>query len=199
MKKSLSENVYELLKNDIFLQNPGESRILTEQMVADKYNVSRTPAREALSQLCSEGILTKYPKKGYMVNVIDEKYSDQREQIRFFLEFGIVRYAVYNVPDERIRELLPLCDCAASTPDELVAANRAFHFGLAACVDNPLLSEVLHSLFSQQPRPFSEERAVEASSVYNLRHRMILNAILERDVTKAEQAIENDIRGYHFT
>ena len=62
MEKSLNEDTYEKLKYDImnFKLVPGDS--ISAQKIAVRYNVSRTPAREAIVNLEKEGLLKIIPQ-----------------------------------------------------------------------------------------------------------------------------------------
>ena len=68
MEKSLNEDTYEKLKYDImnFKLVPGDS--ISAQKIAVRYNVSRTPAREAIVNLEKEGLL-KTAVSLIMINV----------------------------------------------------------------------------------------------------------------------------------
>ena len=60
---SATETILEQLRNDInnFVY---DEHFITEAEVSAHFQVSRTPAREALNTLCLEGILEKIPRKG---------------------------------------------------------------------------------------------------------------------------------------
>lgn len=66
-KQSMSDQVLHRLREGIVncVYKPGE--IITETEVAQRYGSSKTPAREALSTLCLEEYLQKFPRKGYLV------------------------------------------------------------------------------------------------------------------------------------
>ena len=63
---SATETILEQLRNDInnFVY---DEHFITEAEVSAHFQVSRTPAREALNTLCQEGILDKIPRKGYLI------------------------------------------------------------------------------------------------------------------------------------
>ena len=47
--------------------------IITETLVCESLNISRTPAREALIELVANGVLEKIPRKGYAITKFDQK------------------------------------------------------------------------------------------------------------------------------
>ncbi len=72
-KKSMREQVYEYLKQEIVNGNiPEESRIVEEEY-ADKLNVSRTPLREALRMLELEGLVEAREKGGVTISRTTKK------------------------------------------------------------------------------------------------------------------------------
>lgn len=77
MEKSLNEDTYEKLKYDImnFKLVPGDS--ISAQKIAVRYNVSRTPAREAIVNLEKEGLLKIIPQSGTYVASINCRRFDR--------------------------------------------------------------------------------------------------------------------------
>ena len=71
--KDLTERIYRQIKRDLMMCRLPSSELFSEQMLADRYNCSRTPAREAAGRLVSEGFLNKYPSKGYIVRLPTER------------------------------------------------------------------------------------------------------------------------------
>lgn len=59
--KSVS-GIYDDVTNGIY-----KNDILTESRLIEQYNVSKSPVREALIELCKDGILKNIPRMGYQV------------------------------------------------------------------------------------------------------------------------------------
>ena len=88
MEKSLNEETYEKLKYDImnFRLLPGDS--ISAQKVALRYDVSRTPAREAIVNLEKEGLLKIIPQSGTYVACINCRRSAQEWFVRKVLRWA---------------------------------------------------------------------------------------------------------------
>ena len=72
---TLTQRVYEQLREDIYMLEWNEYEFLTESALAEKYQVSKAPIREALYRLCQEGMMESYPRKGYRIRIISaEEY-----------------------------------------------------------------------------------------------------------------------------
>ena len=88
---SLAESAYLVIKQDIFDFRllPGDR--FTENEVAGRLNVSRTPAREALFRLEREGYLQVHFRSGWSVRELDFRQFDDLYDLRIALETAAVR------------------------------------------------------------------------------------------------------------
>ena len=108
MEKSLNEETYEKLKYDImnFKLLPGDS--ISAQKIALRYDVSRTPAREAIVNLEKEGLLKIIPQSGTYVACINCKRSEQEWFVRKSLEIGMVDAIFENASDDMLDKMTQL-------------------------------------------------------------------------------------------
>lgn len=90
MSSSLNQLTYDYMKKDImtFSLKPGEA--VSAAKIAERYNVSRTPAREALVKLEIEGLVDIYPKSKSVISKIDVERARQEWFLRRTLELGMV-------------------------------------------------------------------------------------------------------------
>ncbi|MEG0307037.1 MAG: GntR family transcriptional regulator [Clostridium sp.] len=102
---SIREIILRQLRNAIFsnLIKPGER--LIENSIAQAMGVSRTPVREALRQLESEGLATNIPRKGAVVKGICCEDAMDIYDIREVLEGLAARGACLHISRIEIREL----------------------------------------------------------------------------------------------
>ena len=70
---SLKDHVYEFISEKISDGTLAPEGKINEQLICNELNISRTPVREALIQLCTEGYIENLPRKGFIVKHIDEK------------------------------------------------------------------------------------------------------------------------------
>lgn len=104
-KKSMREQVYEYLKNEIVNGNiPEETRIVEEEY-AEKLNVSRTPLREALRMLELEGLLEAREKGGVTIPKTTKKDIYEVTKIRIALESLILEEVLEKITDGDIKKL----------------------------------------------------------------------------------------------
>ena len=108
MNNSLNRSTYDCFKRDImtFALMPGEP--VSAAKIAERYNVSRTPAREALVKLEREGLVDIFPQSKSVISKIDINRAKQEWFIRKTLEMGIVDALFENVKEEDILKMRAL-------------------------------------------------------------------------------------------
>lgn len=105
MDSSLNQLTYERFKKDIltFELKPGDS--VSAAKIADRYNVSRTPAREALVKLESEGLVDIIPQSKSVISKIDLEKAQQEWFIRTSLEMAMIDRFFENVTSDDIEKM----------------------------------------------------------------------------------------------
>lgn len=99
MNQTLNQKTYDRLKEDILTMalKPGES--VSAAKIAERYQVSRTPAREALVRLEAEGMVEIFPKSGTVISRINVHRVRQEWFIRKTLELGMADAFIRNLTD----------------------------------------------------------------------------------------------------
>lgn len=132
---------------------PGGGRI-TEQEVAAAAGVSRTPVREALRRLQSEGLVDFTPNFGAVVTAWTENDSDEVFELRAMLEAYGARRAARQATDEQLAALRQLAEAQVKESlerkpgylDRISAINNRFHHGIQEAAASPRLTRALSSL-----------------------------------------------------
>lgn len=157
--------------------------------VADAFQVSTTPVREALRELSFHGIVQFDPYRGGTVNVVSEAEMRQIVRIRQVLEPLAVRDAIEGMTGEVLEQAGSVLEMMspASDWDVWVEANRTFHQTLYSAAGSRRLTGIIKSL--QDPTVMfvsgALERHPELRSRADLEHRKLLQAMREGDVTAA--------------
>jgi DNA-binding GntR family transcriptional regulator len=99
------ERVYEHIKTAILSGhlNPGEK--LTEEYLAKTLGVSRTPVREALHRLESEGLIKTRKKRGFIVSKDSKEEVEELFELRSILEGYTLRIISESISEETLRRL----------------------------------------------------------------------------------------------
>ena len=114
--KDLTERIYRQIKRDLMMCRLPSSELFSEQMLADRYNCSRTPAREAAGRLVSEGFLNKYPSKGYIVRLPTEREMSEMRYCLYSLETAALRLTVHTAYLEEFHSLMQLLEREIDDP-----------------------------------------------------------------------------------
>lgn len=148
------DKAYRTVKDGIISgRYPGGARI-TEQEVAATAGVSRTPVREALRRLQSEGLVDFTPNFGAVVTVWTEADSDEVFELRAMLEAYGARRASRHASDGQLARLRELAEAQyresierrSGYLDRISEINNQFHHALQEAAASPRLTRVLSSL-----------------------------------------------------
>jgi len=188
--------VYETLREAIFRKElkPGDK--LVENDLAEKLDVSRTPVREALRMLESEGLIERNPRKGLFVKGFTAEDVMEIYSIRQALEALAIRICCQRITKEEIAELQDLyskmVDAFERDDDtRLFRLSQKFNEAIVSPAKMPRLLNLLGTYheylrrfrivsFSKSPR---KAQALKE-------HGQILEAVIEGDADKAEKLVK---------
>src|SRR4051812_40979771 len=106
----LAHSIYATLKERIvtFQLKPGDA--LQEVQLAEVFNVSRTPIREALRMLTREGLVELLPRQGARVAVLSIKDLLDAYEVRLYLEPPAIRKAAHNITPDAVAQMAALIE-----------------------------------------------------------------------------------------
>lgn len=176
--------------------------LITEIVVSEKYGVSKTPAREALNQLCAEGLLEKIPHKGYLLKRYSAVDLENLIQFRYILELNAVEIAIQVASDQDIARLRRMCDQYDALSEEemisqYVALNRQFHIALSSLARNPFITAALANTLDQLKLALSVDVAENPGAVKLADHKDLVEAIAQRDVEQARALVGRFVDNVH--
>lgn len=218
-RKSQSQDLAERLRTRIEQQRlPDGELFMTEAEVAEKYNVSRTVAREAVGQLRAIGLLEGRQRKGLIVRHPDpiglfsaslpsfarsERDLAELSRFRYVLEVGAIELAVKNATAEQITRLTGIAarfrDIAihGTCLEEEKQLDLEFHSLLLAMTGSKLVAgmqRVLVDFFQS----LVKTSPLDAANLDRIawEHTELAAAIADRDVERARAMLRIQIRGY---
>ncbi|RST08301.1 GntR family transcriptional regulator [Streptomyces sp. WAC07149] len=194
-----AERVYHHVKQGVLDRRYEGGTLLTEGELAGAVGVSRTPVREALLRLETEGLLRLYPKKGALVLPVSAQEIADVVETRLLVEEFTVRRAVPAPPAllERLAELLAELRLYADRGDlaAMTTADRCFHAEIVRHAGNEILSRLYDQLRDRQLRmgvallhahPDRVERTLDE-------HAEILDALRAGDADAAAAAVRGHV------
>lgn len=165
---------------------------LTEEQIAQRFGVSRTPVREAFRMLANEHLLVIAPRRGVRAVRFDAKRVVDIYQLRSRLYGLSVAAATQLASDEQLALMSDYVDAMGAAArkgelDDFLSANISFHETAEAVAGNDLLSASLASL--GQVTIYLRARGLRMpgrmAASYDA-HREVMAAMLERRAATAE-------------
>ncbi|MEM6306410.1 MAG: GntR family transcriptional regulator [Pseudomonadota bacterium] len=126
---------------------PGDRLLETE--LATRFGVSRTPVREAIRRLESDGIIEHKPRVGAVVRMLGQQEVVELYEMRIVLETTAARMAAKHAAPAEVRTLTALNnDMATHAADAVHVArlNRQFHRCILQAAHNQFLTHSYHAL-----------------------------------------------------
>ncbi len=193
----LRESAYAQLRADILSCALPPGAEIREAELAARFQVSKSPVRDALMRLEREGLVISTPRQGYRVAPISVTDVQDMFQLRVALERACMERIVRNASDAQLETLEPFRQFdPAQWDDGFVGYNRSFHRTLAALGGNLRMQNHLIDLIDQM------ERAVRVS-VSNIKkgnpeslvdeHCQLIDALQQRKTRRAERVAEHHV------
>lgn len=201
MSPSLTDRLVVQLRAAILTGQIAPGSIVVEPRLAEEYSVSKTPVREALRLLTSQGLLTVLPKKGYLVRTMGLNDIQETLDLRMLLEPHAAAAAAGFLPQHLAVDLRQLLDTqsALSPTDPLGAMNAAqdFHQAIADASRNTRLADSLRHCFDETARAHHVLPGLQrymGVPTELAEHEAIYAAIAAADARAAEDAMRVHLR-----
>ncbi len=199
----LSQPAYQHILSLIMTKQlmPGDR--IPETRIAEEFNISRTPVRDAMRQLCNEGLIEIFPNRFAQVQVYSDEAIREIGTLRVALDTMSVKLAgLYGSRADflRLLETAEQCSSAAAAGDGELRRkyDSEFHFGLAQIAGNSLLQKFQKELqlrvqFIQlhHPSPIANETR------HLQQHKDIAAALMEHDERKALELVCNHLTTFY--
>jgi GntR family transcriptional regulator, rspAB operon transcriptional repressor len=199
-QKKVSEIAYEILKEKITSKAllPGQRLDLDD--IELQLGISRTPLKEALALLETEGLVKILPRSGTFITNPSKEDIQASFEVRRVLEIHAVELATLRASPEEIASLLAAVNelkSLADSPDidsnyaEYVTRDHLLHKQIALLTDNPRLSQAierenLHMHMARVRYPRAEKELGLAQN----EHEQIVAAIAARNVKLAKDLMD---------
>jgi DNA-binding GntR family transcriptional regulator len=196
-QKTKMDMIVETLREAVLTGEFGSGERLLQDELAERFNTSSTPIREALRQLQAEGILEHSPYRG--VQVAEVRMEDVREiyMVRAVMESFVTRLAVPYLNSARIAQLRALqaqmrTIVASGQIKGLRKVNYEFHSLIYEAASLPYSLKIIKNLWAQSPwdalyvLPGRAEKSLDE-------HDRIIEAIAEQNPASAGLRVQEHI------
>ncbi|WP_086827844.1 GntR family transcriptional regulator [Allokutzneria sp. NRRL B-24872] len=194
--KSGRDRAYEFLRNTVLSDPAQQGSFISEQDVADRIGVSRTPIREALLMLAAEDLVRLVPKKGAYIAPVSGREIAELMELRGVIERHAASCAVGSDAVVRMRETLARQRLLVNSSEgEFIELDHEFHSALVAAAGNQLMGRVYEGLRARQIRcgVAALVRAPGRQEAVLAEHEAIVAALEAGDVEAASAAITHHL------
>jgi len=192
-QRALYEEVAELLRQRIFSRELPPGSWIDELKLAEEYGISRTPLREALKVLATEGLVTMKVRRGAYVTEVNEKDLTDVYHLLSLLESDAASEVARQASDTQLKELQILHDSlekAIKNRERFFEINEAFHMRLLEIANNrwrdQMVADLRKVMKLNRHNSLLKTGRIEESLA---EHRAIMAAMAARDAELAACAM----------
>lgn len=198
---ALSELVRRRILDAILANELRPGQLIQTGQLAQRYQVSRTPVREALGTLTRDGVVTVVPYRGYLVREITLEEARDIYYMRTVLEGAAAERAASRITAEQLDALSELCAPGELNGQAYTTAFdeyfNDFHRGIAAAAGSPRLAHALEGLLRDVRRLQSLSSHPPSPEQIEREHEEIHAALRSRDPARARAAMDRHIRSLY--
>ena len=192
----LSAGLYQEIQKDILSGEIPSGSKLTEAVVCKKYNVSRTPVREAFRQLESDGLIENIPNRGAFVIGLSKRDISDLFDLRTLFEIQAVEWAIKRMTSEDIdalKEAMEFMEFYTLKDDleKVLNFNSQFHNILYAGTKDRMLQKTL-STYQTYLKHSAPAKTYTADCLRTIleEHKAIFAAVETKNVSAGRKAME---------
>ncbi len=204
MTTTISEEISSQLVEDIIngVLKPGQK--LDEQAVAERFNVSRTPVRDAFKQLAATGLIESRPHRGVTVIELEMKQINHLFEALGEIEAVCARLSAQRmtVVERKNLEVLHMKEARMLAEEDSVYFdhNEQVHSAIQAGSHNEVLAEIAQDL-RRRLSPFRSSIFFKEGNLphhESMEHEELVEAILDSDKDKAYEAMHSHVASSAF-
>ena len=196
--RPMYEHVAERLRSAILSHTLAPGSWIDEQRLCAEYGISRTPLREALKVLATEGLITMRPRRGAYVTEMSARDVTDVYHLLSLLESDAAADVARVASDAQLAELADLhaqLEQAVEDRERFFALNEAFHMRILDIAGNRWRSQVVVDLrkvmkLNRHHSLFREGRLADSLA----EHRALMQALQARDAAQAEALTREHFR-----
>ena len=189
--RALYVEVAELLRERIFSRELAPGSWIDELKLAEAYGISRTPLREALKVLATEGLVTMKVRRGAYVTEVSERDLTDVYHLLALLESDAAGVVATQASDSQLRELQDLhqeLEKATGNRERFFEINEAFHMRLLEIANNrwrdQMVADLRKVMKLNRHNSLLKSGRIEESLA---EHRAIMTALSARDAEATAQ------------
>jgi DNA-binding GntR family transcriptional regulator len=192
--RALYQEVAELLRQRIFNRELAPGSWIDELKLAEEYGISRTPLREALKVLATEGLVTMKVRRGAYVTEVSERDLADVYHLLALLESDAAGVVAIEATAAQLKELTALhkeLEKSVGQRERFFELNEAFHMRLLAIADNrwrdQMVADLRKVMKLNRHNSLLKTGRIEESLA---EHQVIMAALLARNAAATVHAMQ---------
>ncbi|MDQ0393881.1 GntR family transcriptional regulator [Labrys monachus] len=194
--RSLSRLAYDSVLDMLIRHELPLNTVLHERRLAERLNISRTPVREALNRLESEGFVSRMPGRVLVVKNLSTRELIETLHVRGLLEAEAAALAAGRVPaaelDRLEADIRALLATLEPKPEDDWEVDSRVHGTITRHGGNALLARLVEG-FRVKTHMFNLKRVPERFAIGHREHLAIIDALRRADGQAARKGIETHI------
>jgi len=203
--QALYMQVADRLREQIYQNELAPGDAIDEMALCERFGISRTPLREALKVLDSEGLIELIPRRGSFVRRMDIEELNELFPVMVVLEGLCAREAVENCATEDLQRLETMHEKLESFAEQgdidgYYEQNFVFHQAIQDLSGNKWLQRVIGDLRKVLRLARHMQLTIPGRLESSLsEHRQIMQAFKEKDPDLADQNMQNHLKQQWFS
>lgn len=193
---STSDVILKYIRSSIIDGSLAGGEAIRQDEVAQLFNVSKIPVREALKQLESEGFVEFKRNKGAIVTELTEPEIVQIFEMRAILESRTVELSIPNMTKESLEKASLYCHQFQEEKDvsKWALLNWQFHSSLFEDANRPFFVKTIRSLNDRLERYLRIQLSLShGKNLADKEHLLLLNACRDKNVSYAGELLYSHI------
>lgn len=193
---SLRQKLYHRIKHEIITGVLKPAEPLSESDLSERYEVSGTPVREALTSLQRDQLVEYVPNRGFMVAPISVRDVQEIYEARVFFESIFLRLAIQRITEAELQVLEETQEVSynlsdPASVDRYFQANYTFHMTIAEASRNSRLIVHYQSLLDEAQRLiYMDMKNNNVLPIWHQSHGKLIQAIRDKDEAGGIRALE---------
>ena len=196
--RSLADLARERILQDILQHRLEPGEMVQLKSLAEAYGMSRTPVREALTNLQQSGLVVSVPYKGYRIRPLEKSDIEDVIFMRGLLEPVAAERAATRITDEELDELASLLPPQTEQLDlEFDRYSERFHMMVGSASGSRRLADMVGTIYRDVRRLQSAGLSRSVAKDIVAEHEEIVEALRARDAEKARDAMSRHVLLVH--
>ncbi|MEM4721455.1 MAG: GntR family transcriptional regulator [Candidatus Methanomethylicaceae archaeon] len=194
---SLKELAFQVLKENILNHQLLPGSLYSEQAIAKKLGISKTPIHEALMDLENRGFVKILPRKGFRVNRLTKRDIQNMFEFRNSLERSVLLIITSKLTEENFHVITSMNESALKAEDAIsfLRYDRGFHLYLASLTKNRFFIEALENIKDLSDWVGAEVFSMKGRAREAVKeHAAVIEMLRKRDAEGAANAMTEHLR-----